>query len=128
MALLLCHCFRFAITNQRPNDDIAVAMQDSYDAYLHTNCLIGHGLKSFAALQRKFQSSGMSLQVIGRVFRDVSKDRNGFIFVEQHRYENFKSTSVFQDFECAFQASSVIRRKRGTLRVFKKKVLAEVSG
>lgn len=47
-------------------------MQDSYDAYLHTNCLIAHGLKTFAALQRNFQSSGMSLQVTGRAVRDVS--------------------------------------------------------
>jgi len=78
VALLLCHCFRFAITNQRPNDDTAVAMQGSYDAYLHTECLIAHGLKSFGALQRKIRSLGMSLQVNGRVVRDVSKDRNGF--------------------------------------------------
>jgi len=129
VALLLCHCFRLAITNQRPNDDTAGAMQDSYDTYLHTNCLIAHDTKSFAALQRKIQSLGMSLQVIGRVVRDVSKDSNGFIFVEQqHRYENFKSTSVFQGFECAFQTSSVTRRKRGTLSVFAKKVLTKVSG
>ena len=78
--------------NQRPNDDTAVVVQDSYDAYLHTNCLIAHGLKTFTALQRKIQSVGMSLQVIGRLVRDVSKDRKGFISVEyQHRYENFKS-------------------------------------
>jgi hypothetical protein len=47
---------------------------------------------------------------------------------QQLRYDNFKSTSVFQGFEYAFQASSVTRRKRGTLRVFEKKVLTKVSG
>ena len=78
--------------NQRPNDDTAVVVQDSYDAYLHTNCLIAHGLKTFTALLRKIQSVGMSLQVIGRLVRDVSKDRKGFISVEhQHRHENVKS-------------------------------------
>jgi len=115
--------------NQRPNDDTTVVMQDSYDAYLHTNCLIAHGLKTFTALQRKIQSLGMSLQVSGRLVRDVSKDRNVFIFVEhQHRYENCKSPAFFQGFECAFQVSAVTRRKRGTLRVFEKKVLTKVSG
>jgi hypothetical protein len=99
VALLLCHCFRLAIANQQPNDDTAVVMQDSYDAYLHTNCLMALGLKYFTALQRKLQSLGMSLEVVGRVVRDVSKDLNGFMFVEkQHRYEN----SDFQGSECAF--------------------------
>jgi hypothetical protein len=104
-------------------------MPDSYDAYLYTDCLTAQGLKTFTALQRKIQSLGTSLQVIGRLIRDVSKEHNGFIFVEhQHRYENVKSPSVFQGFECAFQASSVTRRKRGTFRVFEKKVLTKVSG
>jgi hypothetical protein len=71
-----------AIANQRPNDDTAVVMQDSYDAYLYANCLMALSLKSFTALQRKLQSLGMSLQVVGRVVRDVSKDRDGFIFIE----------------------------------------------
>jgi hypothetical protein len=64
-----------------------------------------------------------------KLIRDISKDRNGFIFVKhQHRYENFKSPTVFQGFECAFQASSVTRGKGGTFRVFEKKVLTKVSG
>jgi hypothetical protein len=106
---LLCRCFRLAIANQRPNDDTAVVMQDSYDADLHTNCLMSLGLKSFTALQRKLQSLGMSLQVVGRIVRDVSKDRNGFIFVElQHRYQNLDTPQFFRTLSARLTLSLLI--------------------